>query len=98
MQSIEGIVDLQIEPQIEISQLQMRVKREEASRYGLAPGDVAEVLETAFKGKVVSQVIEEDKYFGLVVWYDEDSRAILESSKRHSRDALGCQSGSFASC
>ncbi len=74
MQSIPGIVDLQIEPQIEISQLQMRVKREEASRYGLAPGDVAEVLETAFKGKVVSQVIEEDKYFGLVVWYDEDSR------------------------
>jgi Cu/Ag efflux pump CusA len=74
MQEIEGIVDLQIEPQIEISQLQMRVKREEASRYGLAPGDVAEVLETAFKGKVVSQVIEEDKYFGLVVWYDKDAR------------------------
>jgi Cu/Ag efflux pump CusA len=74
MQSIAGVVDLQIEPQIEISQVQMRVKREQASRYGLAPGDVAELLETAFKGRVVSQVIEEDKYFGLVVWYDEDSR------------------------
>lgn len=74
MQSIEGIVDLQIEPQIEISQVQMRVKREQAARYGLAPGDVAELLETAFKGRVVSQIIEEDKYFGLVVWYDEDSR------------------------
>ncbi len=74
IQEIEGVVDLQIEPQIEISQLQMRVKREEASRYGLAPGDVAEILETAFKGTVVSQVIEEDKYFGLVVWYDEEAR------------------------
>ncbi len=74
IQQIEGIVDLQIEPQIEISQMQMRVKREEAARYGLAPGDVAEVLETAFKGKIVSQIIEEDKYFGLVVWYDEDAR------------------------
>ena len=74
MQSIDGIVDLQIEPQIEISQIQMRVKREQAARYGLAPGDVAELLETAFKGRVVSQIIEEDKYFGLVVWYDEDSR------------------------
>ncbi len=52
----------------------MRVKREEASRYGLAPGDVAEVLETAFKGRVVSQVFEEDKFFSLVVWYDEASR------------------------
>ncbi len=74
IQQIEGIVDLQIEPQIEISQMQMRVKREEAARYGLAPGDVAEVLETAFKGTVVSQIIEEDKYFDLVVWYDEDAR------------------------
>ena len=74
MQSIEGIVDLQIEPQIEISQVQMRVKREQAARYGLAPGDVTELLETAFKGRVVSQIIEDDKYFGLVLWYDEASR------------------------
>ena len=51
----------------------MRVKREEAARYGLTPGDVTELLETAFKGRTVSQVIEEDKYFSLVVWYDEAS-------------------------
>ena len=40
----------------------------------MAPGDIAELLEIAFKGRVVSQVIEEDKYFSLVVWYDEESR------------------------
>ncbi len=74
MQAIAGVVDLQIEPQIEISQIQLRVKREEAARYGLAPGDVTELLETAFKGRTVSQVIEEDKVFSLVVWYDEASR------------------------
>ena len=75
MQSIPGIVDLQIEPQIEISQIRLRVKRDEAARYGLAPGDVTDLLETAYKGQVVSQVLDEDRYFGLVVWYDEASRS-----------------------
>lgn len=37
-------------------------------------GDVAALLETAYKGRVVSQVLDDDRYFGLVVWYDEDSR------------------------
>ncbi len=72
---IPGIVDLQIEPQIEISQIRLRVKRDEAARYGLAPGDVADLLETAYKGQIVSQVLDEDRYFGLVVWYDEASRS-----------------------
>ncbi len=75
IQSIPGIVDLQIEPQVEISQVRLTVKRDEAARYGLAPGDVAELLETAYKGRVVSQVLDEDRYFGLVVWYDEASRS-----------------------
>lgn len=75
MISVAGIVDLQIEPQVEISQLKLRVKRREAARYGLAPGDVATLLDTAYKGRVVSQILDEDRYFGLVVWYDEKSRS-----------------------
>jgi CzcA family heavy metal efflux pump len=71
---VPGVVDLQIEPQVEISQVRLRVKRKEAARYGLAPGDVARLLETAYRGRVVSQVLDEDRWFGLVVWYDEASR------------------------
>jgi CzcA family heavy metal efflux pump len=74
MSSIPGIVDLQIEPQIEISQLRLKVKHEEAARYGLAPGDIANMLETAYKGRTVSQILDEDRYFDLVVWFDEASR------------------------
>ncbi len=75
MSLISGVVDLQIEPQVEISQVRLKVKHEEAARYGLAPGDVADLLETAYKGKVVSQVLDEDRSFDLVVWYDEQSRS-----------------------
>lgn len=74
MAQVEGVVDLQIEPQIEISQLRLRVRHEEAARYGLAPGDIAQMLETAYKGRRVSQILDEDRFFDLVVWFDETSR------------------------
>ena len=74
MSRVPGVVDLQIEPQTEISQLRVKVKHQEAARYGLAPGDVAKLLETAYKGRRVSVVLDGDRYFDLVVWYDEQSR------------------------
>lgn len=77
--AIPGVVDLQTEPQVEISQLRLKVKHQEAARYGLAPGDVAALLETAYKGRVVSQILDEDRYFDLVVWYDDASRADPET-------------------
>ncbi len=75
MSQVPGVVDLQLEPQVEVSQIRLQVRRQDAARYGLAPGDVAELLETAYKGRVVSQVLDEDRYFGMVVWYDEASRS-----------------------
>ena len=74
MSQVPGVVDLQLEPQVEVSQVRLQVRREDAARYGLAPGDVSALLETAYKGRVVSQVLDDDRYFSLVVWYDEASR------------------------
>jgi len=75
MNAIPGVVDLQVEPQIEIPQIRLRVKHEEAARYGLAPGDIAEMLETAYKGRTVSQILDEDRFYDLVVWFDEAARS-----------------------
>ncbi|MFM7976356.1 MAG: efflux RND transporter permease subunit, partial [Pirellula sp.] len=75
---IPGVVDLQAEPQVEVSQIRLQIKREEAARHGLTPGDLAELLQTAYKGRVVSQVIDGPQYHDLVVWYDQESRSSPE--------------------
>ncbi len=83
MSAIPGVVDLQAEPQVEVPQLRLRVKREEAARHGLAPGDVARLLETAYKGRVVSEVLDGERRFEVVVWYDEasrDSAAVIDQT------------------
>ncbi|MEX2140905.1 MAG: efflux RND transporter permease subunit [Pirellulales bacterium] len=78
MQRVEGVVDLAIEPQVEIRQLRVEVNHAEAARHGLTPGDIAEVLETALRGRVVSQVLDQQLTFDLVVWFDEESRNNIE--------------------
>ena len=79
MEQVDGVVDLQVEQQVEIEQIRMTVRREEATRYGLPPRDIAAAIETAFQGHTVSQVLEGQRAFDLVVWFDEGSRNNLET-------------------
>ncbi len=79
MAAVPGVVDLRVEPQVEIPQIKVEVLRSEAIRYGLSPGDVARALETAFQGTTVSQIFEGHRRFDLLVWFDEPSRNDLEA-------------------
>ena len=79
MNNVNGIVDLQVEPQVPIKQLQIRFDRDAASRYGLQVGNLSETIETALNGNIVSQVLEQQQVFDLLVWLKEDSRNNLET-------------------
>ncbi len=74
MDGIEGVVDLQIEQQVDIPQIKIRMKPEEIQRYGLTKMEVAQALETALKGRVVSEVLEQQRVFKMVVWFAESFR------------------------
>jgi Cu/Ag efflux pump CusA len=44
VKDIEGLVDLQLEPQVPIRQVQIKFDREASARYGLSVGNLAEML------------------------------------------------------
>ncbi|WP_019501332.1 efflux RND transporter permease subunit [Pseudanabaena sp. PCC 6802] len=79
MQAIPGVVDLQLEQQIPIKQIQIQFDRTAAARYGLTVGELSNTIETAMNGKVVSQVLEKQQVFDMVVWLEEKSRRDLET-------------------
>lgn len=74
MKTVDGIVDLQLEPQMPIDQIQIAFDRQAAARYGLTVGNLADVIETALNGRVVSQVLENQQTFDLVVWLQPNAR------------------------
>ena len=67
-------MDLQLEPQVPIKQVQIKFDRAAAARYGLTIGSLAETIETALNGKTVSQVLEKQQTFDLVVWLPAAAR------------------------
>ncbi|MFN6384577.1 MAG: efflux RND transporter permease subunit [Pseudanabaena sp.] len=79
MRSVEGVVDLQLEPQIPVEQVQIQFDRMAAARYGLTIGKLSETIETALNGKVVSQVLEQQQTFDLVVWLKPEARQSLDA-------------------
>ena len=77
-----GVKDLMVEPQVMIPQLRIELDRHQLARYGLTPGDVNGYIETAMHGKVVSEVLIEQRTTDLFVRFDEPFRENVETLER----------------
>lgn len=79
---VPGVTDLLVEQQVEIPQLQIIVRRDELARLGLSVADVNEFVETAMRGRTVSDVLQGQRSFDLVVRLDDPYRDNVDYLKR----------------
>jgi Cu/Ag efflux pump CusA len=79
MENIPGIVDLMVEPQSGVPQIQINLKRRAAAAVGLSANELAETVDVAFNGEAVSQVLEDQRTYDVVVRLDDASRQSVET-------------------
>lgn len=82
LKEVKGAVDVRMEPQVVISRISISIDRQKASRYGITARHLIEDIETAFHGRVTSQILEGQRLFPLRVWLDEPYRHNLDLVKR----------------
>ncbi|MGB7592575.1 MAG: efflux RND transporter permease subunit [Terriglobia bacterium] len=79
MGQVRGIADLGIFPVLGQPNLNIKVDRARAARYGLNSGDVNLVVQAAMGGAVATSVLEGDRQFNLVVRYTPEYRDSIET-------------------
>ena len=82
IKTVDGVKDAQVEQQTEIPQLQIKVSGEKLEQYGLKRTEVTEFIETAMNGVVVSEVLQGQRKFDLLVRLEERYREDLATLGR----------------
>jgi HME family heavy-metal exporter len=79
---IEGVRDLQTEQQVIIPQLRIEADGYKLEQFGLRRWEINELIVTAMQGEVVSEVLDNQRTFDLLVRLDERYREDIEELKR----------------
>lgn len=93
MAKVRGVEDLGIFHVLGQPNLNIKIDRQRAARYGLNSGDVNTVIQAAMGGSVASQVLEGDRSFNLTVRLAPEYRTSLEAI---GNIQVGYQTGSGA--
>lgn len=82
LEGIDGVKDLYVEPITGGKYIDITVKRDEISRYGLTVDDVNSVVEIALGGMRLTTTVEGRQRFSVNARFGQDFRNNLESLKR----------------
>jgi HME family heavy-metal exporter len=72
---ISGLVDLQVEKQVLIPQVRIHLDYERAALYGMTPAAVNQALEAMSNGRRVSQIVEGNRRFDVVMRLADQDRS-----------------------
>jgi cobalt-zinc-cadmium resistance protein CzcA len=93
MNRVRGIADLGIFPVLGQPNLNIKVDRARAARYGLNSGDVSSVIQAALGGAAATTVLEGDRQFNLAVRFAPEYRDSVEKIRSLK---VACQTDSGA--
>jgi cobalt-zinc-cadmium resistance protein CzcA len=79
MRDIRGVADLGIFHLVGQPNLNIKVNREKAARYGLNTGDVTTVVQAALGGTIATNVLEGDRTFSVAVRLDPKFRQSIDA-------------------
>lgn len=82
MSGVQGVVDLQVEPQTHVPQLQIRLDREAIAARGLSMDAVNRVIDVGLNGEVVGQIIEDQRSWDLAVMFPPEIRQSPDAIRR----------------
>ncbi|MHC1707869.1 MAG: efflux RND transporter permease subunit [Bacteroidales bacterium] len=75
---IEGLVDVNVDQQIEIPQIQIRANREMLAQYGITVEQFNEFVDISFGGEKLSDIYEGQRRFDLVLRLNQDYTQNIE--------------------
>jgi len=75
--SVPGLTDLQIEKQVLIPEIKIHVDYDQAARYGVAPGTLLRSLQQMVEGERITQIVDGNRRFDLVVRLPESGRSLV---------------------
>lgn len=90
---VHGAVDVSLEQQIRVPQIDIRVDRVRAARYGVHVGDVLKDVELYLNGETVSKILEGQKSFDLFVRLNASGRSSIAAVRDLLVDAPALRTG-----